>query len=331
MKILYLENHAVFADQVIRQFLKAYRVSVVPSLAAARNSLSSGEYDLVLSDYDLDDGKGDEFVRECRAMLPNVPIIAVSSHEAGNAALMNAGASTVCSKMEFDHIEQVIQKLFLDLGSGVPGTRSPTHPEFGIFDPVFESPHGYLALLGLHSADAALAVEEVRTCCRKVPDPYPDICRLLADRNWRPHLVAAVAVIVSGFQAAAVKQLWYQLDSGSWVTPQIATALFLVDPDFATQAHIRLKAGCPVDPDQPPMDPLERHSATGPAGTVERSAKCAAALLHLASMLTPVPNWVREAQASADIQILLAQDVDNASGIVNSWLGRIKAIIGPIP
>jgi hypothetical protein len=203
-------------------------------------------------------------------------------------------------------------------------------PEFGIFESVFESPHGYLALLDLHSADAAVAVEEVKACCHKVPDPCVDICRLLEDRNWRPHLVAAVAVIVSGFQSATVKQLWSRLDSGSWVTPQIATTLFLVDPDFATQAHIRLTAGCPVDPNQPPMDPLERHSATGPARTVERSAKCTAALLYLASMLTPVPNWLQEVQASAEIQVLLAQDVDNASDIVDGWLRRIREIIGPV-
>jgi DNA-binding response OmpR family regulator len=108
MNILYLENHAVFADQVTRQFLAAHRVTVVPSLAAARASFASGRYDLVLSDYDLDDGKGEEFVRECHAALPRLPIIAVSSHEAGNAALLRAGASAVCSKMEFHHIEQVI-------------------------------------------------------------------------------------------------------------------------------------------------------------------------------------------------------------------------------
>ena len=108
MNILYLENHSIFADQVTRQFLAAHRVTVVPSLAAARTLLASGIYDLVLSDYDLDDGKGEEFVRECHASLPRLPIIAVSSHEAGNAALLRAGASAVCSKMEFHLIEQVI-------------------------------------------------------------------------------------------------------------------------------------------------------------------------------------------------------------------------------
>ena len=109
MNILYLENHAVFAQNVIQQFLAAHCVTVVPSLAAARSALATSSYDLVLADYDLDDGKGDIFVGECRAMHPQLPIIAVSSHDAGNAALARAGASAVCSKMEFDRIEQVMQ------------------------------------------------------------------------------------------------------------------------------------------------------------------------------------------------------------------------------
>ena len=84
---------------------------MVPTLAAARQAMASEDFDLVLSDYDLDDGKGDEFVRECRAAHPHLPIIAVSSHEAGSAALMTAGASAVCSKMEFQRITEVIRQL----------------------------------------------------------------------------------------------------------------------------------------------------------------------------------------------------------------------------
>ena len=41
VNILYLENHAVFADQVTRQFLSAHHVTVVPSLAAARSLLAN--------------------------------------------------------------------------------------------------------------------------------------------------------------------------------------------------------------------------------------------------------------------------------------------------
>ena len=111
VNILYLENHPVFAEQVVRQFLASHRVTVVPSLSAARGALASGSFDLVLSDYDLDDGKGDEFVRECRTAHPRMPIIAVSAHEPGNAALARAGASAICGKMEFDRIPEVIKSL----------------------------------------------------------------------------------------------------------------------------------------------------------------------------------------------------------------------------
>jgi CheY-like chemotaxis protein len=100
VRILYLENHAIFAQQVMSQFLKSHRVTVVPSLAGARHALASEGFDLVLCDYDLDDGKGDEFVRESRAAPPRLPIIAVSSHEVGNAVLMSAGASAVSANAE---------------------------------------------------------------------------------------------------------------------------------------------------------------------------------------------------------------------------------------
>jgi hypothetical protein len=39
VNILYLENHAIFAKKVISEFLETYRVTVVPTLAAARQAL----------------------------------------------------------------------------------------------------------------------------------------------------------------------------------------------------------------------------------------------------------------------------------------------------
>jgi CheY-like chemotaxis protein len=110
-RILYVENHAIFAAQVCQQFLSSHAVTVVPSLSAAHGALESGTYDLLLLDYDLDDGKGDELVRTLRASGSNLQIIAVSSHEAGNSALLEAGANTVCGKMEFDKIQKIIDDL----------------------------------------------------------------------------------------------------------------------------------------------------------------------------------------------------------------------------
>ena len=110
-RILYVENHAIFAEQVCRQFLSAHEVKVVSSLAAARKVLVGEKFDLLIADYDLDDGKGDELVRACRVLHPDLKIIAASSHDAGNAALLKAGASAVCGKMEFNGIQAVIESL----------------------------------------------------------------------------------------------------------------------------------------------------------------------------------------------------------------------------
>ena len=108
LNILFVENHAVFAANVIGQFLSRHSVTLVPSLSAARLALDKGTFDLLLVDYDLDDGKGDELVREQSIAGKPMPAIAVSSHDGGNTALLRAGAVAVCNKMEFDRIQTVI-------------------------------------------------------------------------------------------------------------------------------------------------------------------------------------------------------------------------------
>ena len=117
MKILYVENHAIFAEQVCREFLSAYDVTVVASLAAARQALAAEKYELLIVDYDLDDGKGDELVLSCHVTRPALKIIAASSHEAGNSALLKAGASAISGKMEFDRIQSVIAHLIANTES----------------------------------------------------------------------------------------------------------------------------------------------------------------------------------------------------------------------
>ncbi len=77
MNILYVENHRIFAENVTRQFLSQHRVTLVPSLSAARQAISSGAFDLFLVDYDLDDGKGDVLVRELRTAGSRAIVIRV--------------------------------------------------------------------------------------------------------------------------------------------------------------------------------------------------------------------------------------------------------------
>jgi O-acetyl-ADP-ribose deacetylase (regulator of RNase III)/CheY-like chemotaxis protein len=121
LRILYVENHAVFAANVINQFLARHTVTMASSLADARQSLKSSSFDLLLVDYDLDDGKGDTLLKELHASSKVIPAIAVSSHDEGNTALLRAGAVAVCSKMQFDRIQSVIETV---TAQSKPGTSS---------------------------------------------------------------------------------------------------------------------------------------------------------------------------------------------------------------
>jgi hypothetical protein len=205
---------------------------------------------------------------------------------------------------------------------------APAYSEFGIFEKVFQDWRGYLPLLNLSTEDAPESVKLVQRCCNEATDPFPDICHLLKEYNWRPHLVAAVAMINTGYQATALKLLWRLVDTGSWVTPQLGVALFLVDPDFQSQARIRLEAGCPIDvAGLIAMSPLERHSAAGPGGSIHMSAKAAATLLHLSKMVSPKPGWVEEMATSQKTRELLAHDLDESDIIAEGWLEQIKRLI----
>jgi len=110
VKILYLEDQEAFADIVRRQFLAEHDVTIVATLAAARAVMELDKFDVLLADYDLPDGKGDAFVGEFHCRFPRCLIIAVSSHEAGNQALLNAGAMASCGKLDFSRIGSLIAK-----------------------------------------------------------------------------------------------------------------------------------------------------------------------------------------------------------------------------
>lgn len=111
LNILWVENHQRFSQIAVKNFLNSHVVTIAPSVVMARKCLSEGQFDLVLLDYDLDDGKGTELVSEIKGRAPRPKLIATSSHATGNQALLAAGADTICSKMEFANIEQVIGSL----------------------------------------------------------------------------------------------------------------------------------------------------------------------------------------------------------------------------
>ena len=114
MKVLYAKNDGVFAAVVVSEFLADHDVTVVPTIRQAIARAATESFDAVLVDYDLDDGKGTSIVRAVRSHGFRGRIVAVSSHEPGNAALREAGADAVCSKLAFAHIAEHLTAATLD-------------------------------------------------------------------------------------------------------------------------------------------------------------------------------------------------------------------------
>jgi CheY-like chemotaxis protein len=117
VRLLWVENHATFARVAGRQFLSAYDVTVVPTLAAAREALRDAAFAAVLLDYDLDDGKGTELIGTVRQMQPPPVVVATSAKDAGNEALLAAGAQAACNKTRFAQIEAVLRQALAGEGS----------------------------------------------------------------------------------------------------------------------------------------------------------------------------------------------------------------------
>jgi CheY-like chemotaxis protein len=135
LKILYVENHATFARMASERFLPDHEITVVPSLALAREELAGRAFDVLLVDYDLDDGKGAVLVRELRAAAYAGPIVALSAHEDGNAELIRAGADAECPKLSISRIADVLASLDV-----APSSESP-EADAGALGPVsFECP-----------------------------------------------------------------------------------------------------------------------------------------------------------------------------------------------
>jgi DNA-binding response OmpR family regulator len=111
MRILFVDNHAEFTATVVDYFLHAHEVVVTPTLVDAKVQFQTTPFDIVLVDYDLDDGKGDELVTWVRSSGSATPLVAVSSEDAGNAALVAAGANVVCAKVDFPKIKDVLKSL----------------------------------------------------------------------------------------------------------------------------------------------------------------------------------------------------------------------------
>src|SRR5215475_8926799 len=99
---------------------------------------------------------------------------------------------------------------------------------------------GYLCLLRMGSPGDAAVLAKIADVMTSTVDHSRYLKRLLDDRNWRSHLIALVAALLSNDAAAFAPMLWEAFDRGSWVAPQLAVSLYCCDPNFVVETRRRI-------------------------------------------------------------------------------------------
>lgn len=108
-------------------------------------------------------------------------------------------------------------------------------PFKSLFDGVYTSYSGYLPLLGLRPGDATQSAIDRVEHALHAGESQLWLDAMLAERNWRPHLPAAVALLLDRSQTLSPVSLWSAIDRGSWVAPQLVVAALFSDAEFPTK------------------------------------------------------------------------------------------------
>jgi hypothetical protein len=182
------------------------------------------------------------------------------------------------------------------------GVRS-NFKELTCFRPLFEPGNGdYLSLLSLDAKlGAHSAIDLLRSLLTSVPGAHTQIAILFGDRNWREHLVGCVAALLSGTDETLLALIWAAADDGSWVGPQLAVTLALLDPSFKERARSRIEApGC--------------------------APTLLSALLEMYRRVIGDDAWVNGQRMAPQVARLLEDDVDGGARMASFWLDRLSEL-----
>jgi DNA-binding NarL/FixJ family response regulator len=111
MRVLYVDDHTPFRAVVQRRFLIGHEVVGAADLAEARRHLADGHFEVILLDYQLSDGLGEDLIREIVERKLPTKVVAVSANAENNARLIAAGAIGAVSKNEFSKLAEKLETI----------------------------------------------------------------------------------------------------------------------------------------------------------------------------------------------------------------------------
>jgi hypothetical protein len=200
--------------------------------------------------------------------------------------------------------------------------------EYGPFRSLFGRQGAYLSLLHLsdRSSEAIGRLREAVAASGDQLQRYLEV--LLGEPNWRPQLVAAMALVAADRPDIGVDALWAALDRPCWTSPQLAAAACRKDPDFLDNARLRLERRCRLDLGEAALiDWPVRHSALGPQSFDSHSAKLLTSLVALCSRSRVAPPWLDALNAEPEVSALAASDADRGGEIALRWLEGLDELL----
>lgn len=167
----------------------------------------------------------------------------------------------------------------------------------------------------LHLVDTAALVDLVDDRVGRAADPPREVAALLDDPDWRAQLVGVVAALVCPPDAWLDERLWSALDRGSFVSPQLAVAVYLRDPLFVGRAAPLL------DPYASPKRAGALAALVDRAGPVEPRAR--QAVERISALLA------RGGERSGDFGAARWAELDFGARFAPRWADRAEATVSP--
>jgi O-acetyl-ADP-ribose deacetylase (regulator of RNase III) len=195
---------------------------------------------------------------------------------------------------------------------------------FPSFIPMAGEKMYHLTLLHLSQPEA---LEVAGSCLKQSPHPESEI-RALMRSGWREQLMGAVALLEAGPTDNGIEEMWAAFDAGSWVIPQLAVVLSVLDPEVIPQMKKRILLNCPVVlRGQEKLDPRSRQVIHGSSQLPSYSVKAWSTICWRLSLEPGGIDWLL-ARFTADQAWLKLLELygGEGAGIANSWTSSLKAI-----
>jgi len=176
----------------------------------------------------------------------------------------------------------------------------------------------YLEMLN-HVIDGN-SIKQLKELLPTIKNPVEDISVLLSVKNWRPHLLACGASVLVDKNQEIVDALWDRFDRTSWVSPQIAATLSIVDREFCQNSIERLKTGVLIkEPDEFQIKINET--------TVIKNPKGFMSLLELLKELYPDSDIFETEEINVMAIEMENKDRDQSGVVAQRWRKDLLTVI----